>query len=152
MSIPSPFRRVLETGDPDCDPSSKDNATPHLVLVFGDTRKPYLQCFTIEEIERIENKIDRMKAGPRKTELIKIYSTGAETVAVDETGRIVVPSKLRARYGLEGEVFAVASLNTFQIWSADIYRPTDSLEASDLPEDLPDDPQEWFDDIDDEDL
>lgn len=145
MSIPASFRRVLESGDPDWNPESKDNATPGFVMVYGNPKLPYLECFTIAEMERIEDEIDNMKAGERKRTLAKIYSAGSVNASVDDTGRIVIPAKLRARYGIEGDAYAVASLNKFHIWAAERYVPTDTIDEGDLSEDLPEDPMEWLD-------
>lgn len=145
MSIPADFRRVLEAGDPDWDPTSKDHTNPSFVMVYGHPTNEFLECMTVDAMERLENRIDAMKAGPRKKMLSRIYSSGSVNAVVDETGRIVIPAKLRARYGIAGETFAVANLNTFQIWSADRYVPTDAVDEDDLMEDLPEDPMEWLD-------
>ncbi|WP_246594711.1 division/cell wall cluster transcriptional repressor MraZ [Mameliella sediminis] len=150
MSIPADFRRVLEANDPAWDPESKDHANPELVMVFGDARNPFLECYTVEEMERIEARIDRMKSGERKKYMIKVYSSGATTTTVDHTGRIVIPAKLRARYGIGAEAYAVANLNKFQIWASERYVPTDSLEEDDMPEDLPEDLMEWLDEAEEE--
>jgi MraZ protein len=144
MSIPAQFRRVLEAGDPDWDPSSKEHANPGLVMVYGDARLPYLECYTIEEIERIEAGIERMKAGARKTLMSKVFSSGATPATVDDTGRIVIPAKLRQRYGIGAEAYAAASLNKFHIWAADRYVPTDAIDEDAMPEDLPEDLMEWL--------
>lgn len=145
MSIPASFRRVLEAGDPDWEKDSKDNGNPGFVMVYGNPRLPYLECYTVEEMERIEDRIDAMKSGERKRMLSKIYSSGSVNASVDDTGRIVIPAKLRARYGIDGETYAVASLNKFQIWAADRYQPTDAIEEDDLMDELPEDPMEWLD-------
>jgi MraZ protein len=144
MSIPASFRRVLEAGDPDWDPARKETANPRLVMVYGNPKLGFLECYTIEEMERIEARIDAMKPGPRKQALSKMYSAGAEYASMDDTGRIVVPAKLRARYDIGSWAWAVANLNTFQIWSDARYTPTDMLEEGDLLEDLPEDPMEWL--------
>ena len=145
MSIPASFRRVLAAGDPDYVAGSKENGTPSLVMVYGNTKLPYLECLTIEEMENIENRIDRMKSGPRKKMLAKVYSAGSVVASLDETGRIVIPAKLRDRYEIGGESFAVASLNQFQIWSADRYVPTDEGDDDDLDIEIPEDLMEWLD-------
>ncbi|WP_370639361.1 division/cell wall cluster transcriptional repressor MraZ [Cognatishimia sp. F0-27] len=146
MSIPSRFRGVLGAGDPDWDPASKENANPQFVMVYGNHKVPYLECFTVAEMERIENRIDAMPAGERKRKLQKVYSSGSVDASLDDTGRIVIPAKLRKRYGIESEAYAVASLNTFQIWAAERYVPTDAVDEDMLSEDLPEDPMEWLND------
>ncbi|ASP22883.1 transcriptional regulator MraZ [Antarctobacter heliothermus] len=145
MSIPASFRRVLAAGDPDWDPESKDNANPSLVMVTGDPRQKCLEVYTIEEIERIEARIEKLKAGPDKQALTAIYSSGATPATVDETGRLVLSARFRTRFGIGAEAWAVASLNKFQIWSADRYTPTDAIEEDELAVDLPEDPMELLD-------
>lgn len=147
MSIPASFRRVLEAGDPDWNPESKENATPNFVMVYGNAKLPYLECFTVEEMERIEAKIDAMKAGERKKLMTQIYSAGSVNASVDDTGRIVIPAKLRERYAIEAETYAVASLNKFHIWAAERYTPTDAIDDAELSEAVPEDPMEWLDEI-----
>lgn len=150
MSIPADFRRVLEAGDPDWDPTSKENANPRLVMVYGNPKLPYLECFTIDEMERIEDRIDGMNSGPRKTWMSQVYSAGSMNASVDDTGRIVIPARFRDRYAIGSESFAVARLNQFQIWSAERYLPTDAIQEEDLPEEMPEDLMEWLDEAEED--
>ena len=48
VSIPALFRRVIEL----CDPNWCEKLHPELVIVYGDPRKRYLECYTIEAIEK----------------------------------------------------------------------------------------------------
>ena len=41
---------------------------------------------------------------------------------VDETGRLVLPSKLRKKINLEAEAFFIAAGDTFQIWKTETYQ------------------------------
>ncbi len=149
MSVPADFRRVLEAGDPDWDPTSKENANPKLVIVTGDPRQKCLEVYTVREIEDIEARIEKLKAGAAKKALTGIYSTGATPASVDETGRLVLSGKFRARFGIGADAWAVANLNKFEIWSSDRYVPTDVVTAEDMPIDLPDDPMELLDALED---
>src|SRR5210317_2613621 len=65
VSIPASFRRVIEASDPNW--SSGD--APELVIVYGDHRRNYLECYTIEAIEEVDAKIDALPRGSmgRKT-------------------------------------------------------------------------------------
>lgn len=149
MSIPIEFRRVLAAGDPDWTPESKETSNPSLVMVSGNPKLDHLEVYTVEEIERIEARIERLKAGPEKAFLTRVYSAGATYASVDDTGRIVLPARFRERFAIGNEAWAVASLNKFQIWSADRYVPTDALDAETLGIDLPDDPMELLDSLED---
>ena len=44
VSIPAHFRRVLEASDP----AWTDGLNPELVIVYGDHRRKYLECYTME--------------------------------------------------------------------------------------------------------
>ena len=117
VSIPASFRRVLEAGDPDWDAGQ----TPNFVMVHGNPNNPYIECFTVEEIERIEDQIDQMDYDEDRELLEDIYSSNSTNAQVDETGRIVLPAKLRAQFGIGGEAVLVAALNQFRIWDAEAY-------------------------------
>ena len=43
VSIPASFRRVIEQGDP----NFIEGLNPELVIVYGDHRRNYLECYTI---------------------------------------------------------------------------------------------------------
>ena len=53
VSIPASFRRVLEAADPNWQPGQN----PELVIVYGDQRRNFLECYTIEAIEEVDAKI-----------------------------------------------------------------------------------------------
>ena len=117
VSIPASFRRVLEAGDPDW----QEGQQPNLVIVYGNTSANYLECYTISEMEEIEDRISRMKRGPRRRLLERIYSSGSNTMSVDETGRIVLSAKLREKAGIDGEAQFASTINSFQIWNPATY-------------------------------
>lgn len=147
VSIPASFRRVLEAGDPDW----VEGLNPNLVIVYGNTRLPYIECYTVEEIERIEERIEAMKHGPRRQALEQLYSSFSANAAVDETGRIVLNAKLRERFGIGAEASVVASLNKFQIWDAERYDQDKLAKTEAMFEDLPEDfdPLQWLDEEED---
>ncbi|EIE48752.1 cell division protein MraZ [Citreicella sp. 357] len=117
MSIPASFRRVLETGDPDW----VTGLNPNFVMVYGNPSYPFIECFTIQEIESIEDQIEDMEYGDERDQLEEIYSAKSQLATVDDTGRIVISAKLREMFGIGAEAAMVASLNTFRIWDADFY-------------------------------
>lgn len=126
VSIPAPFRRVLEAGDPDWTAG----AAPQFVIVYGDHRRKYLECFTIEAIEEVEDKIAEKPRGSLKRKMLeKLYSGQSLTTSVDETGRIVLPAKLRKKIGLEDEAYFFATVDTFQIWRPETYEEVDEAKT-----------------------
>ncbi|WP_240672010.1 division/cell wall cluster transcriptional repressor MraZ [Tropicibacter alexandrii] len=118
VSIPAPFRRVLEAGDPDWT----DGLNPNFVIVYGDHRRKYLECYTIQEMEDVEDRISRMKRGSQKRRVLeRLFSTQSVTTSVDETGRIVLPAKLREKIGISSEAQFASNVDTFQIWDPATY-------------------------------
>ncbi len=136
VSIPALFRRVLEQGDPDY----REGDNPNLVIVYGDHRRKYLECYTIEAIDEVDDKISAMPRGSmeRRT-LERIFSGQSFPTSVDETGRLVLPAKLRQKIGLEKEAFFIASGDTFQIWNPRIYEETELKRAEEWLDQMPED-------------
>ena len=51
VSVPAPFRRVLEEGDPDFSIGSN----PNFVIVYGGVRGNCLEGYTLSSISKIDN-------------------------------------------------------------------------------------------------
>ncbi len=120
--IPVTFRRVLEAGD-------TQGPRPRIVMVYGDPRRQFVECYTIEEMTALERRILQVPTGtPERRLLERNYITLSATIEVDDDGRIVMPPKVREKLGLTADeikttveaVFA-GTLNTFQIWKRDAF-------------------------------
>ncbi|SEO98871.1 MraZ protein [Salinihabitans flavidus] len=136
VSIPASFRRVLEAADPNWTPGE----SPELVIVYGDHRRNYLECYTIEAIEEVDRKIDALPRGTKERKMLqRLFHGLSYPTNVDETGRLVLPSKLRAKIGLEGEAFFIAAGDTFQIWKPETYETEELARTEEWLEELPDD-------------
>ncbi|MDE4173923.1 division/cell wall cluster transcriptional repressor MraZ [Phaeobacter sp. PT47_59] len=137
VSIPASFRRVLEASDPNWQQTG-DN--PELVIVYGDDRRKFLECYTMEAIDEVDAKIAALPRGSRERKILeRMFNGQSLPTTVDETGRLVLPAKLRGKIGLEGEAFFIASGDTFQIWKPQTYEEVEMAEAEKLMADLPDD-------------
>ncbi len=136
VSIPASFRRVLEAGDPNWQP----DRSPELVIVYGDHRRKYLECYTMEAIDEVDEKIAKLSRGsqPRKM-LERMFHGQSFPTSVDETGRLVLPAKLRAKIGLENEAFFIAAGDTFQIWKPETYETEELARTEEWLDGLPDD-------------
>ena len=135
VSIPALFRRVIEA----CDPNWRDGVPPELVIVYGDRRKKYLECYTMEAIEEVDSKIDKLPRGSKERKALERLFHGLSfPTSVDETGRLVLPAKLRDRVSIEKEAYFIAAGDTFQIWNPETYEADQAL-AEDWLEGLPDD-------------
>ena len=118
VSIPAPFRRVIEA----CDPDWTEGLRPNLVIVYGDHRRKYLECFTIEAIDDIDARIDAMPRGSIERKMLeRLFHGQSLPTQVDEDGRIVLPQKLRGKIDLGDEAFFIASGDRFLIWKPDTY-------------------------------
>jgi MraZ protein len=141
---------VLEAGDPDWT----DGLNPNFVIVYGDHRRKYLECYTIQEIEDVEDRISRMKRGSQKRRLLeRLFSTQSVTTSVDETGRIVLPAKLREKIGIVKEAQFASNVDTFQIWSPETY-DEEIAATEEILDDMDDDfdPLDLLDEDDEEEL
>lgn len=121
MSIPAPFRRVLEAGDPNWVPK----ADPEIIIVYGDHRRKYLECYTVEAANEVDAQIAEMPRGSLQREMLQeLFNGQSMSTTIDSTGRIVLPQKLRDKIGVgAGEVaFMIAKGDTFQIWHPDTYK------------------------------
>lgn len=136
VSIPALFRRVLEAGDPDWT----DGLRPQLVIVYGDHRRKYLECYTIEAIDEVDNQIAAMGRGTKERRLLeRLFHGQSYPTEVDGDGRLVLPQKLRDKIDLDKEAFFIASGDTFQIWKPETYDSEELAKTEAWLDDLPDD-------------
>ncbi len=136
VSIPALFRRVLEAGDPDWQSGQR----PQLIIVYGDQRRNYLECYTIEAIDEVDRKIDKMPRGTVERRMLERMIHGQSLpTEVDGDGRLVLPQKLREKIGLGKEAFFIASGDTFQIWKPDTYETSEMAKTEAWMDSLPDD-------------
>ncbi len=73
----------------------------------------------IDQILKIRKQIMRFaKADKRRLDLEKLYYINAVQLAVDETGRIVVPPVIRKKLGLTDRALILGRGETFEILEA----------------------------------
>lgn len=136
VSIPASFRRVLEAADPNWT----DGLNPELVIVYGDHRRNYLECYTIEAIEEVDAKIDALPRGSMERKMLqRLFHGQSFPTNVDETGRLVLPAKLRQKIDLGSEAFFIAAGDTFQIWKPETYEAEELSRTEEWLDELPDD-------------
>ncbi len=118
MSIPASFRRVLEDSDPDWT----DGLTPNLVIVYGGSTQNYLEAYTQEAINEVDERISRLPRGSKARRALEhIFNGQSLPTQTDDTGRLVLPAKLRDKVGITSEAYFKAAGDTFQIWAPDAY-------------------------------
>jgi len=136
VSIPATFRRVLEASDPNW----KSGENPELVIVYGDHRRNYLECYTMEAIDEVDSKIDALPRGSMERKMLhRLFHGQSHPTNVDETGRLVLPNKLREKIGLDKEAFFIAAGDTFQIWNPETYEKEELAKTEEWLDELPED-------------
>ncbi len=135
---PALFRRVLEAGDPD---HREGDNPPNLVIVYGDHRRNYLECYTVEAIDEVDEQIAALPRGSIERRMLERLFNGQSfpPTTVDETGRLVLPAKLRQKIGLEKEAFFIATGDTFQIWKPETYDEVELKRTEEWLDEMPDD-------------
>ena len=118
VSIPALFRRVLEASDADWT----DGLQPNVVIVYGGASQNYLECYTQEAITEVDAKISALPRGSKRRRALEhIFNGQSLPTQTDDTGRLVLPAKLREKIGITGEAYFKAAGDTFQIWAPDAY-------------------------------
>ena len=136
VSIPADFRRVLETGDP----TWTDGKSPEFVIIYGSQRQHYLECYTIEAANEVDEKIAALPRGSMDRRMLeRLFNGQSVRTSVDETGRIVLPQKLRDKIDIDGQAYFMATGDTFQIWKPETFEEEEAAKA-----------EEWLDQFDDD--
>ena len=80
--------------------------------------------------------------------LERLYNGQSLTTSVDETGRLVLPAKLREKIAIDGEAFFIAAGDRFQIWKPETYETEEQAKTEALLEELGDaDPLIFLDEV-----
>ena len=115
LSIPADVRSLIE----------KKSASRELTLAPHPLGKPclvgYDQPFLDQLVAEIALKYGTARTAEREEEML--MATGfAETLAFDDSGRIVLPADLRASVGIDKLVAFVGFGDTFQMWNPKTFR------------------------------
>jgi MraZ protein len=128
VSIPAPFRRVIEAEDPE----HTEGGRPQFIIVYGEDSQEFLEGYTIAEAQALEEKINRLPNSPLKRRLVNEKITLSLDSELDPDGRLVMPQRLREKIGLQGEAVFIGTLNTFRIWTPEGYARHKAAESNDL--------------------
>lgn len=140
VSIPASFRRVLESQDPEWESGRR----PRFIIVYGDERRKYLECFSITAMEDVDARIALMQRGsPERRAMETLVYTLSTDAEVDEDGRIVLSQKLRDKLGLEGEAYFAGTADTFQIWHPETWAAREKARLTAVLDGLPDGADEF---------
>ena len=136
VSIPAPFRRVIEASDPDW----RDGQRPNIVIAYGDDRQDWLEVYTMRSIEEIDEQIEIMQRGSADRLMLeeRMYGQSFET-QIDEDGRLVLPQKHREKIGLTSEAFFISAGDYFKIWKPETYQGKAGQRARRIADQYPED-------------
>ena len=128
VSVPAAFRRVLEEGDPDFSGGS----SPNFVIVYGGVRGICLEGYTISSITKVDKLISRLPRFSRDREILERFiNTQSTYMQLDETGRIVLSTRLKEKIGIKDEAIFAGMGEKFQIWEPKNYQiELDALDIS----------------------
>lgn len=136
VSVPALFRRVVEAADPDWTEGKR----PNLVIVYGDHRRKFLECYTIEAIDDIDSQIDALPRGSMERKMLeRLFHGQSFPTQIDEDGRIILPQKLREKIELDAEAFFIASGDRFHIWKPETYEAEEIARTEAWLEEFPED-------------
>lgn len=136
VSIPAPFRRVIEDGDPEWTSGLQAN----FVIVYGRPGKKCLECYTMNGIEEIDQKIARLPRFSKKREAFhRLFHTQSVPATLDETGRIVLTGKLREMTGISDEAVFAGMGDFFQVWEEGAYQADQASLMAAIDEELGED-------------
>lgn len=136
VSIPAPFRRVIEASDPDWVPGNR----PNIVIVYGGSRQDWLEVYTMRAIEEIDEQIESMQRGsPERLWLEELMHGQSIETQIDDDGRLVLPQKLREKIGLTTEAFFISAGDYFKIWRPETYAAKSGAQVARLADQYPDD-------------
>jgi MraZ protein len=125
VSIPAPFRRILEADDP----ATTDNARPRLYMVYGGKTRNFVECYSKLGSDRLAEDIETMELGSKeRTRAERDLISRSVMVEVDGEGRIVLPPQVREKMGFHGDDLAAGGeaafagfTNRFRLYRRDIY-------------------------------
>ncbi|MBS0565485.1 MAG: division/cell wall cluster transcriptional repressor MraZ [Proteobacteria bacterium] len=136
VSIPAPFRRVIEASDPDW----REGLRPNIIIVYGGDRQDWLEVYTMRAIEEIDEQIELMQRGSPERLMLeeRMYGQSIET-HIDDDGRLVLPQRLREKIGLISEAFFISAGDYFKIWRPEAYEARAGVRARKLADQYPED-------------
>ncbi len=118
VSIPAPFRRVIEASDPDW----KEGLRPNIVIVYGPESQDWLDVYSMEAVHEMDAQIALMQRGsPERLMMEELVYGQSFEAQIDDDGRLTIPQKYRDRIGLKSEAFFISAGDYFRIWNPETY-------------------------------
>ena len=94
-----------------CDPNWTEGLPPELVIVYGRGVN-FWNATQLKRSKRWMLEIIRYRA-VRHENLERLFHGQSFLTSIDETGRLVLPAKLRQKIGIDTEAYFIAAGDTF---------------------------------------
>lgn len=136
VSIPAPFRRVIEAADPDW----KDGLRPNIVIVYGPESQDWLDVYSMEAVHEMDAQIALMQRGsPERLMMEELVYGQSFEAHIDDDGRLTIPQKYRDKIGLKSEAFFISAGDYFRIWNPETYDAKAARRSAKLSDRFPED-------------
>ena len=105
VSIPAKFREILK----------RDYASDQLIITIFDS---CLVAYPLAEWQLFEEKMKEFSQLKKEAKsFLRYFYSGAMECAIDDHGRILIPSQFREHADLNKEIVFVGVMNRFEIWN-----------------------------------
>lgn len=106
ITVPARMRRQFDAGDPDF--ADATTGRTQIVAVYGPDWWNWIELYTIDAIEEIDEEINRLKRGSTQRRwLEKLMNAQSVDLEIDREGRLVLPLKIREKLGFDNGIEAV---------------------------------------------
>lgn len=100
VALPVKFRRALTAGDR----RVLNGDLPRLFIAYGNPASRDVECLSGDYYDELTDRIEAMPDGSAERELLEyLYYVKCDEVAVDDTGRFVLPPAVREKLGLTSD-------------------------------------------------
>lgn len=116
VSVPAPYRRVLEA----LDPEWSEGGQPSVYVFWGDPRATHLTAYSAAAMLEIWKQIDLLPRGSEdRRRLNDLFYNKTFHTTVDDSGRLTLPKDMRDKVGITDSAEFNAMGDTFEISASD---------------------------------
>jgi MraZ protein len=109
VSIPAKFREILK----------RDYGSDQLIITIFDS---CLVVYPLTEWQTFEEKMKEFSQLKKEAKsFLRYFYSGAMECAVDDHGRILIPSQFREHAHLNKEIVFLGVMNRFEIWNKQVW-------------------------------